>query len=82
MTDSVRAHRAATRREQLVARMRAKGYWTVQDVADKVMLSTSAIYKWVEEAHVKTEKLGQTIFIQYDSVKTHLGPEMAKLLEL
>jgi hypothetical protein len=62
--------------------MRAKGYWTVQDVAEKVCLSNTAVYKWVEEEKVKSQKFGQTIFIEYDSIITHLGPEMAKMLEL
>lgn len=67
-------------RTQLNARMRAQGYWTVEDLSTKVCMSKSGIYKWIDEQRVRSTRIGNAVFVELDSVITHLGPEAAALL--
>lgn len=66
---------------QLRAAMRAKGYWTVTDIAEKFMVSTSAVYKWIDYDHVDVVRRNRSVFIRYDSVVEYVGERATQILE-
>lgn len=62
--------------------MRQRGFITVKEIAAKIGITKTTVYRWVEQGKVAEERVGAARYISLASLVQHLGPTAAKMLEV
>ena len=78
----VRSVKDSDLRAQLVAVMRAKGFWVVRDLSARLLIGESAIYKWIAQDRVEHCSMGNNIYIKYSSLENVISKEILEALDL
>jgi excisionase family DNA binding protein len=74
-TSGFRPHRVEQR-----MKMRAKGFVTVAEVADRVGVSPSTVYNWIHDERVQSLRVGSAWYVSVASVKAYHGEDVTDLL--
>jgi excisionase family DNA binding protein len=61
--------------------MQDKGYLLCTRAAQKVGVHKATLYRWVRDGHVKAVDFNGAYYVDWESVKSHLG-QVAKIIEL
>lgn len=62
------------------AMMRARGYITPREAAERLGISTGTIYRWVDEGHVAEQRLAGARYVEVGSLTKHVGPAAMTML--
>ncbi|HLN20610.1 MAG TPA: helix-turn-helix domain-containing protein [Bacteroidales bacterium] len=58
--------------DQLKAMNLEKMYYTPGEVAERLKIKKQTLYGLIRQGHLKSERIGRTIRISYDSLQDHL----------
>lgn len=61
--------------------MRQRGFVTVKEIATKLGITKTTVYRWVEQGKVAEERIGAARYISLSSLAQHLGPTARQMLE-
>lgn len=76
-----RAGTCASPKSELSKKLRLEGYYPISEVAKRVGLHYSTIYRWVRENIVEHLDFGGAYYVKWTSVVDHLGT-VAEILNL
>ena len=62
--------------------MRATGWIPALEVATLCKTSLRSVYRWADDGKVERLKVGNSVYIKWTSVRTHLGADVCKALGL
>jgi hypothetical protein len=71
----------ASPKTELTRRLREQGYFPISEIAGKIGVHYSTVYRWVRENIVASLDFGGAHYVEWKSVVAHLG-EVANVLGL
>ena len=69
----LKAGTCASPKSQLTADLRKKGYYPISEIAKRIGLHYSTVYRWARENIVEHLDFGGAYYIKWSSVVDHLG---------
>lgn len=64
-------------RDDQVNLMKTRGLWPVPEIARKLKVAPSTVYRWVEDEKIESTKVGAAIYVRIKSVREYVGRETA-----
>jgi excisionase family DNA binding protein len=69
-------------RDKQAALMRTRGLYPIPEVADLIGMSSSTVYRWIDNGKVEGTTLGSARYVRIKSVREFMGRKHAAMLGL
>ena len=79
MTDIDKALALKARKAATDSRMRAAGYFSATEVAEKMQIHIGSVYRWIGDGEVSATKLAGKNYIHRNSLVQKIGADAARI---